>query len=103
MPAESSRVRGQPNCRLLQSTKFEFVINLHTARALNIEVPAGVLAIVDEVDRHVYIFASSERIKQVVCLKDETDSTPDFNELRRSKLGQLATECEDAAKQPCSL
>ena len=45
---------------VLQSTKFEFVINLHTARALNIEVPAGVLSIVDEVDRHVYIFASSE-------------------------------------------
>jgi putative ABC transport system substrate-binding protein len=34
---------------VLQSTKFEFVINLHTARALNIEVPAGVLSIVDDV------------------------------------------------------
>jgi putative ABC transport system substrate-binding protein len=34
---------------VLQSTKFEFVLNLQTAQALNIEVPPGVLSIVDEV------------------------------------------------------
>jgi putative ABC transport system substrate-binding protein len=34
---------------VLQSTKFEFVVNLQTARALDIEVPSGVLSIVDEV------------------------------------------------------
>ncbi len=32
-----------------QATKFEFVVNMRTARALNLDVPPGLLSIADEV------------------------------------------------------
>ena len=47
-PAAFSRARSRPICRSC-TVKFEFVLNLKTAKALGLGIPPMLLALADEV------------------------------------------------------
>jgi putative tryptophan/tyrosine transport system substrate-binding protein len=42
-------LKGEKDLPLEQTAKFEFAINIQTARVLDLAIPSGLLAIADEV------------------------------------------------------
>ena len=49
MPAASSRAQSQRTCPVVQSSRFELVVNAQIARMLGLTVPDKLLLAADEV------------------------------------------------------